>query len=299
MKIGLALGGGGARGFAHLGVLDVLQSSGISFDVIAGTSMGAIIGAFYARQQNVKIIIRQIRSLIQRDIIRELEAKFSSTRDSEKDTPFRKPLLFIKELYLWNLRALRKWLVDYTPFQKLFQEVFTEQKIENLPFPFFCVATDLVEGRAVYLDEGLIWQALLASVSLPGVFPPFKIGSRFLVDGGILESVPVEGLRAKGADFVLAVSLEKKRRFTVLNSSLNILLSVDEIRHMKLVEESLAKADFFISPKVEHYSWADFSKFDEIVEAGRKEARQKIGRLKDTLRKKRGRVFLKRLFLGK
>ena len=299
MKIGLALGGGGARGFAHLGVLSVLQEAGIKFDIIAGTSMGAIIGAFYARQQNVKAITQQIKDLIQRDIIKELEAKFSSARDKEKDTPFKKPLLFIKELYLWNLRALRKWLVDYRPFQSLFEEVFAGETIKDLNFPFFCVATDLVEGKAVYLEDGLVWQALLATMSLPGIFPPFKFGNKFLVDGGILESVPVEGLKSRGVDFVLAVNLEKKRRFTAINSSLDILLSVDEIRHMKLVENSLSKADFLVSPKVENYGWADFSKFDEIVEKGRIQAEQEVADIKQAIEKAKRKTLFKRIFFGK
>ena len=194
---------------------------------------------------------------------------------------------------------MRRWLVDYTPFQSLFEEVFAGETIEDLSFPFFCVATDLVEGKTVYLEEGLVWQALLASMSLPGVFPPFKLGNKFLVDGGILESVPVEGLRKRGVAFVLAVNLEKKRRFTAINSSLDILLSVDEIRHMKLVENSLSKADFLISPKVEGYGWADFSRFDEIVEEGRIQTEQKVAEIKQAIKRAQRKILFKRVFFGK
>ncbi|MBN2119645.1 MAG: patatin-like phospholipase family protein [Candidatus Omnitrophica bacterium] len=295
MRVGLALGGGGARGFAHIGVLEVLEQEGISIDVISGTSMGAVVGALYAQEKNVEFVKEKIFSFIDRPIIKELEEKFTSSQEDEelKNPRLRKTLLFVKEIYLWNIRLVKKWLVDYKPFEILFKEVFGDSTFSDCKIPFVCMATDLVAGKEVYLEEGLLWEALLASTALPGVFPPLKLNERFLVDGGVLASLPCESLVRKKVDFITAVNLERTRRIRFLKSSMNMLLSVDEMRHGKLVEIACSKADFLFEPDTLDFGWTDFSRIYEIIDKGRQEAQDKVGELKKKLRYRRFFPFLK------
>ncbi len=297
MRLGLALGGGGARGFAHIGVIEVLEKENIKFDIISGTSMGAIIGAFYSQYKDIEVVKSKMRSVVEKDIIKELESKFSLVYSKRENTPFKKAFVFVKELYIWNLRALKRWFIDHKPFVEIFKEVFGELEFNSLNIPLICVATDLISGKAFYLQTGPIWQALVSTMALPGIFPPFRYEDKILVDGGIVESLPVFALRQSKIDFVLGVELEKERKFIAINSGINILLNVDEIRHYRLIDICLKNADFLISPQVEDYSWADFSKIDEIIDKGREEAFQRVSQLKKEIRKRKiKRIFIPAIF---
>jgi len=297
VRLGLALGGGGARGFAHIGVIEVLEKENIKFDIISGTSMGAIIGAFYSQYKDIEVVKSKMRSVVEKDIIKELESKFSLVYSKRENTPFKKAFVFVKELYIWNLRALKRWFIDHKPFVEIFKEVFGELEFNSLNIPLICVATDLISGKAFYLQTGPIWQALVSTMALPGIFPPFRYEDKILVDGGIVESLPVFALRQSKIDFVLGVELEKERKFIAINSGINILLNVDEIRHYRLIDICLKNADFLISPQVEDYSWADFSKIDEIIDKGREEAFQRVSQLKKEIRKRKiKRIFIPAIF---
>jgi len=300
VKVGLALGGGGARGFAHIGVLEVLEKERIPIDIISGASMGAVIGALYARDKSVKSLKDKILSLVHRDALRALEEKFSPSqgKGGTQIHKIKKTFLFVKEVYLWNLRIIRKWLIDYKPFEIIFKEAVGGLTFSDCKIPFLCVATDLIEGEEVCLEEGLLYEALLASSALPGIFPPLKLNERFLVDGGVLGSLPVDSLRRKKTDFVIGVSLDKRRRLRFLRSSLDIIISVDEIRYDKLNQISALKADFLLEPETSDFGWADFSRIEEIIDKGREEAETKIARLKRRLRHRRFFPFIKGPWIG-
>ena len=295
MKVGLALGGGGARGFAHIGVLEVLEKEKIPIDIISGTSMGAVVGALYAQKKSVEFVKEKIFRLVEKDVIKELEEKFSFSQAEDKvqNPHLKKTVLFVKELYLWNTRIVKKWLIDYKPFEILFKDAFGELTFSQCKIPFVCIATDLIAGKEAYLEEGLIYEALLASTALPGVFPPIKLNERFLVDGGVLESLPTEPLEKKQVDFITAVNLERKKKIRFLRSSMNMLLSVDEMRHNKLVEIAMTKADFLFEPDTLDFGWADFSKIYEIIDRGRHEAQEKVRALKHKLRLRKFLPFLR------
>ncbi|MFC1514753.1 patatin-like phospholipase family protein [Candidatus Omnitrophota bacterium] len=296
MKVGLALGGGGARGFAHIGVLEVLEQEKIPVNIISGTSMGAVVGALYAQKKSVEFVKDKIFSLIDRDILKELEDKFSIAQAADKvqNPHLKQTVLFVKELYLWNIRLVKKWLIDYKPFEVLFKEVFDQVEFSDCEIPFVCMATDLIAGKEVCLQDGFLYEALLASTALPGVFPPLKLNERFLVDGGVLESLPTQPLVDRKIDFIAAVNLERKRKVRFLKSSMNMLLSVDEMRHNKLVEIAMSKADFLFEPDTLDFGWAEFSKVYEIIDRGRIEAQHRIEELKKRLRIRKFFPFLKR-----
>jgi NTE family protein len=177
MKIGIALGGGGAKGFAHIGVLKALGEAGVEFDIVAGTSIGALVGAVYASGK-----------------LPELERV--SRKYGVKDLPF-----------LLGPTWPRKGLFSGNYIERLLGDIVRVENIEDLGKPFAAVAVDLNKAEVVTFTSGNLYRAVHASMSIPGLFKPVIDGNRILVDGGVLEPVPVTTLRRLGAGVVVAVDL--------------------------------------------------------------------------------------------
>ena len=176
-KVGLALGSGSARGWAHIGVIRSLAEAGIHVDYVAGTSIGALIGAVYASGK--------INSL--EDVVLHLDWK--------------------KIVYFFDVVFPKSGLIDGNKVADFIRGHVGEGNIEDLPIPFCAVSTDLATGKEVIIKEGDIIEAVRASISVPGIFTPVKKGAMTLVDGGLVNPVPVSVVREMGADFVIAVDL--------------------------------------------------------------------------------------------
>lgn len=179
VKIGLALGSGAARGWAHIGVLRVLAANDIPVDVVAGSSIGAIVGAAQAAGA-LDALHERIRALTFREVLTMLD-----------------------------YRGVTGGLVGSASLMKELAEIGVGGRIEELPIPFVAIATDLVSGREVWLREGDIGEALRASSAIPGIFAPVRIDGCWMIDGGLVDPVPVVACRALGADVVIAVDLSE------------------------------------------------------------------------------------------
>ena len=179
-RVGLALGSGGARGWAHLGVLQALREKGIEVDVVAGTSMGAVIGAFFAARRA--------------DVLRELAGDL----DWKRLRPF-----------FWEVTLSRSGLTDGRKLLEEFRKMLGLREFRELELPFRAVATDLDTGGEIVLSSGNLLQAVRASISIPGLFSPVQIGKRLLVDGGLVNPVPVSVARSMGAQVVIAVDISQ------------------------------------------------------------------------------------------
>lgn len=178
LKIGLALAAGGARGSAHTGVMKVLEREGISISAIAGSSIGAIVGAAYA----AGIPISKVEQEWHEDMLAKAARSFLPT------------------LSLAGLSSGKEK-------RKVLQELLGDRRIEDLKIPFAAVACDIDTGEAVVIDHGPLIDAVQASASIPGIFEPVRVGDRLLVDGGLVEPLPVKACRELGADFVIAVDI--------------------------------------------------------------------------------------------
>jgi len=296
MKIGLALGGGGARGFFHIGVLKGLEKLGINIDYIGGTSMGALIGALYALYKDASFVERLVLDTLKK-YERELRVfkSFSTSSEIEERKLFlEKAFNFVREFYLWNIKKVRVYLIAPQPFLKIFKELFGKKTFGECKIPFFCSAVDLKEGKPLYIEEGLLYKAVLASCSLPGVFPPLKLKGKILVDGGVLVPLPVCFLKEK-VDFVIGVSLEsQKNSHREVKNIVEILFWVERIRYQKILSDILKKIDFLISLD-SSFNWTDFDKASLFIQLGEEAILKQEDRLKKTLR----RYFWKRLFFKK
>lgn len=285
LKVALALGGGGARGLAHIGVLKVLERENIPIDIITGTSMGAIIGGVYALKKDISAIEKVAEKYSK---ISEFNIDFSFNEKGEKDKSFflKKMSDFLKKGYILNLELRRKYIDDGEGIKKIIKELVDDKTFSDTKIPFATVAADLVKGEKVILNQGKLFDALLASSSIPGMFPPVILDKKILVDGGIVDVVPIEVAQSLGANFVIAVSvsqsIKKRREFS---NAVEIFFRSDSITSAELRKLQLSFADVLITPKVGRFHWSDFSKPEQCIREGEMAAQDAISELKQKLKK--------------
>ncbi len=289
MKIGIALGGGGAKGFAHIGVLRALGEAGIDFDVVAGTSIGALVGAVYASGK-----------------LPELER--ISRRYGVKDLPF-----------LLGPTWPRKGLFSGNYIERLLNDIVHVENIEDLGKPFAALAVDLNKAEVVTFTRGNLYRAVHASMSIPGLFKPVIDGDKILVDGGVLEPVPVNALRRLGAGVVVAVDLlsnlspmsgartrpvfvdyirslaekfymedlieVKDREREIAVSLVDIIQRSSIVAQRRLTEYNFRDnpPDIVIDPPLSDIKVLDFHRGESIIETGRQAAEKVIPELRSLL----------------
>jgi NTE family protein len=236
-RVGLALGGGFARGIAHIGVLRALEEGGIPIDFVAGTSVGALIGAAYASGTSLEDMERQ------------------GTQTTFKDFG----RWTISRMGMASNERLEHYLHRFT----------TAKVFEELKIPFCIVATDLVAGESVYFTTGEIGPALRASCAYPGLFLPIQHHGRFLVDGFLTAAVPTEAVRQMGADVVVGVHLEPGLLDEKPRNTIEVIGRSFSIIQANSVQPWRRAADVIIEPEVHHFLWDDFGKTPNLVAAGR------------------------------
>lgn len=240
MRIGLALGGGAAKGFAHIGVIKMLEANGFTPDVLAGTSAGSVVGALYASGMNAF----------------ELQAKAVALDEAS-----------IRDLQ-WSTGGVVKGqkLQDYVNAQ------VHNRPLEKLGKPFVAVATRLEDGKRTVFARGNTGQAVRASSSIPGVFEPVQISSYHYVDGGVVSPVPVDAARELGADIVIAVDISDKPRGQAPSNLMGTMGQSITIMGHKLGQAELKHADITIRPKVLDIGPSDFSQRAQAIVEGEKAA---------------------------
>lgn len=285
LKVGLALGGGGARGLAHIGVLKVLKKENIPIDFITGTSIGAIIGAVYALTKDISAIEKITEKYSK---ISEFNIDLSFSEKERKDKPFflKKMSDFLKKGYMLNLELTKKYINDGEGLRKIIEELVNNKTFEDTQIPFAVTAADLVKGEKIIIRRGKLFDALLASASIPGMFPPLILDKKILVDGGIVDVVSIEAAQSLGANFVIAVSVSQTiKKRDEFNNVVEILFRSDSITSSELRKLQLSFADVVITPKVGRFHWSDFSKAEQCVGEGEIAAQNNILELKKKLKK--------------
>jgi NTE family protein len=280
-KIGLALSGGGARGGAHVGVLKALEELRVPVDYIAGTSMGAIIGGFYAAGYDADEIEQLLRDTDWNQALSDQPVRRDRTmRKKELESDFLIPFRvgYNSGRLQAALGAIEGQHLDQI-FQRILQPVVNTRDFDRLPIPFRAVATDLVSGDEVVLRRGSLADALRASMSVPGVFAPVRIDDRLLVDGGMANNLPVSVVREMGADIVIAVDISTP---LLAEDQITSVLSITEQltnfltrRSTERQIASLRPQDVLILPELGDFSSADFEQAAQVVPAGHEAAMKK------------------------
>ncbi|MFD2543126.1 patatin-like phospholipase family protein [Lacinutrix gracilariae] len=286
LKVGLVLSGGGAKGFAHIGVLKVIDSLGIRVDYVAGTSMGAIIGSMYASGYSGKEIDSIIKSVNFDDLIGDnlpRKAKTFYERDnSEKyavSLPFRNFKVKLP-------RALSRGQNILSLLTKLTLHVSDVDDFSKLPIPFFCVATDIETGEAVYLDKGSLSQSVLASGAFPSLFQPVRIDDKVLIDGGVVNNYPLDELKAKGVDLIIGVDVQDDLETRDnLQSATKILLQINNYRTINDLKTKSVKTDIYIKPDITDFNVVSFDEGRVIIDNGVAATNQHVDALKEVAAK--------------
>jgi len=258
-KIGLALGSGGARGLAHIGVIKILEENNIPIDYISGASIGAVIGGFYSATRDINSIEKLATSTDWRKFVSLLDPSFKTG--------------------IFRGDKAKKFLEEYTQ----------KKSFSQLQIPFSVVATDYKTGEAKIISSGDVASAIRASMSVPIAFNPSDHEENILVDGGLSIPVPVDIVRKMGADIIIAVNLdgdyfsyshEKDLRFHKI-----ALNSINLLRH-HLARENIKNADIIITPKVGNILWYEFVTGKKAILAGENATREKITELKKIVKNK-------------
>jgi NTE family protein len=274
-KWALVLMGGGARGLAHIGVLDVLQKKGWTPDIIVGTSMGAIIGGIFAAG---------ISPLKLRDMAKDLNLDNFIDRPNLPFLP-KKPDSIIDFILLdaFKTRLLRKVGPESEDkLEEYFKSVVGEADIEDLPLKFACNAVDLVSGKEIVFVRGKLYKALRATMSLPIVFEPLRMDDMILVDGGVLNNVPVEIARDLGAERTVLVDVHrplKKIATKEIRNTFQLIQRMVETMTANMTEEKIKAADLIIRIELD-VDIFDFSNPGEVIEAGELAANKNLDPLK-------------------
>ncbi|MHA1694963.1 MAG: patatin-like phospholipase family protein, partial [Candidatus Helarchaeota archaeon] len=287
--IAVVLSGGGARGIAHIGVLKALEKSKLPIDIIVGTSIGAVIGGLYASGYKADELIKLKKRINWNNLFNDTPARqnlFVSQNQNNADHFFQFRLKGFKPLIPTGYTAGQK-------LTSLLADLFMNARFhplndfDDLKVKFRAVSTDLITGKKIVHRQGNITEAVRASVSVPLFFTPVNIDSLMLVDGGLVDCIPVDVARDLGADIVVAIDMsgilrprdQLSQPLVIADQILSIMMKIPN-------QLLLEKADLVVTPPVQNYMPADFSNFDQLVEIGQKAMEEKIDTLEELFYKK-------------
>ncbi len=252
-KVAVVLGAGASRGFAHIGVLKVLESNNIPINMIVGTSAGSFVGSLYAYGYNAFQLQKMAIDLQKSDII---------------------------DLCIPDNGFIKGELLE-----EYINKMTRNTPIEKLKTPFYAVATNIQNGQEIIFGSGNTGTAVRASCSIPGIFRPVRIGNRMYVDGGVVSPIAVDAARKMGADVVIAVDISSDIGNTLPEGTMDTILQSVDVMYAKISDAELSKADVVIRPKVGLIGSADFDKRHEAILEGEKAALESLPRIKEIIAK--------------
>lgn len=255
-KVGIALGAGSARGYAHIGVLKVLKREGIPVDFIAGTSMGSLIGAVYANQ-------------IDLDMMEQLA-------------------IHLKRGTWLDFTVPKMGFLVGKKVQELVLLLTHRKKIEELSIPLAIVTTDLHTGKSVVFTEGPTDLAVRASISIPGIFEPVPWNGKLLVDGGVVDRIPISTVRKMGADVIIGVDVLAKSKHVPIHNIFDVISQTLLIMEREILHQKLLYADVIIHPEVSDISLSAFTQIDECIRRGEIAAEQMLPQIRERITNWRG-----------
>jgi NTE family protein len=293
LSVGLALGGGAARGLAHIGVIKAFQSEGIPIDIIVGTSIGSLVGGAFSILKDARRVEERFRTFVHSRDFRRTEFEFL------KDSRHNKPNLswslgdMVKKGIFYSMSMRKPSFISEENFLHNIHSLVEDVTIESLGRRFGAVAVDIETGKAKLITEGSLRQAICASSAIPGLMPPVKINGRTFIDGGWVSKNPVIETFKLGADVVIAsdisVDLEDTRD---LKRGMDVLIRGEAIKAEALSSFHLRLADVVIRPRVSHVHWADFVEGVRLIEEGERAAKACAAGIHDLLDRSRWRTRL-------
>jgi len=288
IKIGLVLGGGGARGLGHIGVLKALKIHSIPIHMVAGTSIGAVIGAMYAATLDPHWIENKFKEFIESEAYKKIGLHRLVPTSQPNISIFQMAATYMKNQIIINLANERLGILKQERLSEIIDFMLPVKTFEELKIPFSCLAVDLNSGEDVVFNSGNLIEAIVASSAIPGYIPPIEKDGMLLTDGAVSCPVPVKTVRKMGADFRISVDVGLNHFKPLENPNLlQVLGRAEQITSTRLGEVKSEKADITIRPDTMNVFWAEFDKIDQLIKLGAEETEKQFWQIKDNLKKKK------------
>lgn len=280
-KIGLVLSGGGAKGFAHIGVIKVLEKAGVKIDYIGGTSVGSVIGALYASGYNAAQLDSIFRDTDFNNLITDYIPRSSKNFYEKRNDELYAFSLPVNNFKVGIPLSLSKGMFNYNLLNRLTKHVREIHDFNKLPIPFLCIATDIETGQQVVLDKGYLAKALLASSAFPSIFAPVELDGKLLVDGGVSNNFPIDEIRKLGADIIIGVDVQDEiKDRNSLNDATKILVQINNLQMIEKMKANKAATDIYLKPEVNQYGIISFDAIGDIINRGESAANEQIDKIK-------------------
>ena len=284
LKIGLALGGGGARGAAHIGVLKVLHNNGIIPDVLGGTSAGAAIGAMYAATQNPDWLDNRFKEFMSSEVYEEMGVERLQS-DHSPDSVIGQVAKFVQNKLVVAIALTRSSIIKKERLANALDFLIPVKTFEELKIPLNVYATDLQSGETICYNSGDLIDAVTQSSSIPGFVEPTKNNERLIVDAGVSAPLPVRELKDI-ANFIIGVDISRgapKKPMKKVNI-LEIITRAERITSQYYTDMISNESDFLIRPDVLGLHWSEFNRYDTLLENGKRAANKNINELKNAIK---------------
>ena len=292
-SVAVALGGGGARGLAHLGAMEIIGESGVQTERIVGVSIGSLIGGLCAVERDNRSVQAKSIELLHSPVFSEKCRRLMETASRVSDNQPGNTSTASAGDWFGNLfsrieRLLRHGhrmsklvrgpsVVSDEILSSTIEQVIPDIDIAETEIPLTIVAADLISGHLVALETGPLRAAIQASTAIPGFFPPVRWGDQLLCDVGVLDAIPTSIAKSYGADLTIAVDVgSSAQRIDQFRTAIDVIMRMEEIGERLYRRKSLQLADIVIRPKVGHRPWYDFGEPTELIEAGRRAARKAL-----------------------
>jgi NTE family protein len=294
LKVGLALGGGAARGLAHIGVIRALVREGIPIDIITGTSMGAVVGGAYAATGDIAEFERKIRGMLNSDDFQRMRVSFLRETKKTRGSLMYSVTSLVRRGIVYGVSTMRPSFVSAEKFARSLGLILPDVEISTTPIRFAASAVDLESAEEVVLCHGRLREVCAASAAIPGILPPRRLHGRLLIDGGWVDKIPVLPAFRLGADVVIAVDisadLEDPKRYA---RGIDVVLRANTIKDTVMTELHRRLADIVIEPAVRKIHWADFESLDFCIDAGDRAASAVVPKIRELLRQERFRSMVR------
>ena len=284
-SIGLVLGGGGARGAAHIGALKVLHDNGIEFDKIVGTSAGAVIGAMYAGSKDPDWMITRFKEFVKSDEFKKTRVK-SVRPDKNPDSVFSQMSRFVHNQFVIAMAINKESIIEKKILKDAIEFLMPVKDFNELLVPLSVVCTDLNSGETIVYDEGDLIEAVVQSASIPGFVEPTLINGRRIVDGGVTDPFPIHVIKGS-VDFILGVNISRSYPKPLKKANIiEIITRTEMITSLKLSEALVKQADFVIKPDTMGLHWSEFQEIEKLINNGAEAVERSLPELIIELEKK-------------
>jgi len=281
LKVGLVLSGGGAKGFAHIGALKVLEEAGVRIDYIGGTSMGAIIGSLYSSGYTAIELDSLVTAFDLNELMQDKLPRRSKSIYQKENTEKYALSLPIKDGGILLPTALSKGQNVFNLLSQLTEHVHHINDFSELPIPFFCVATNLENGKAEILEDGFLPEAVRASGSFPTLLDPVEINGKLLTDGGVTNNFPVDIMKERGVDIIIGIDVQDKLKGQKgLNSAIEIVMQIVSFQMYNNSDNMRNKADIYIHPDISDFNVISFDLTQDIISSGQSATSKQLTALK-------------------